>query len=306
MDHLIMRRVLLAGLVVALSGCGDFISNKLADTLSAPGKTYARDDDPELVKGAIPFILKTMEQIHESVPKHRALSEALARTCTQFAVGFVGEEADRLAEKDMATAQELYQREKKLALRGFRYGLDGLQVALPGSCPIFESGTREQREQILKGAKKEDVGLLYWTAAALGSAISADKNDLKWVGQLPLVEQMMHRALELDASWEDGSLHEFYITWYAAHGKGDGGGPDLARKEMEKARSLDGNKKLAPIVTFAEAVDVDTQNKVEFTKLLEQATAFDVDSAPDFRLANVIAQRRARWLLTRTADLFVE
>jgi predicted anti-sigma-YlaC factor YlaD len=300
-----MRRVLLAVLFLA-NGCSGFISNQLADTLSAPGKTYARDDDPELVEAAIPFILKTMEQIHESVPKHRGLSEALARTCTQFAVGFLGERADRLAEKDMASAQELYLREKKLLLRGFRYGLDGLEVALPGSRATFESGSRQARDQVLKRAKKEDVALLYWTAAALGSAISADKNDLKWVGQLPLVEQMMHRALELDDPWEEGSLHEFYISWYAAHGKGDGGGPDLARKEMEKARSLDGNKKLAPIVTFAEAVDVDTQNKAEFGKLLAEAAAFDVDSAPDFRLANVIAQRRARWLLSRTADLFVE
>ena len=92
-----MRRVTLAILLLA-SGCGGLIANKLADTLAEPGKTYARDDDPELVRAAVPFVLKTMEQSHESVPRHKTLSEALARTCTSSAVGFYGEEADRLAE----------------------------------------------------------------------------------------------------------------------------------------------------------------------------------------------------------------
>jgi hypothetical protein len=32
--------------------------------------------------------------------------------------------------------------------------------------------------------------------------------------------------------------------------------------------------------------------------------AFDVDSAPEFRLANLIAQRRARALLANVDDLF--
>jgi predicted anti-sigma-YlaC factor YlaD len=304
MDHLTMRRLLTA--ILLLCGCANLISNKLADTLSAPGKSYARDDDPDLVRAAVPVILKTMEQVHESVPKHVALSQALAQTCTSFAVAFVGDDADRLAEKDMALARFVYQREKRLALRGFRYGLEGLEVVLPGSRTIFETASRDDRDRILKNAQKKDVGLLYWTAAALGSAIAADKNDMKMVGMLPLVEQMMHRALELDEAWDDGALHEFYLTWYAGHSKAEGGGPDKAREELEKARALSKNKKLAPLVTFAEAVSVDQQNKAEFEKLLQEVLAFDVDSAPDFRLTNMLSQRRARWLLSRTSDLFAE
>ncbi len=300
---LLMR---LAALACSVAGCSTFVANQLADTLSSPGKTYARDDDPELVRAAVPFIIKTMEQVHESVPRHRALSEALARTCTSFAVGFVGDDADRLAEKDMAAAKELDRREKRMALRAWGYGIDGMEAALPGSRHALVSGSRDELARILQRAKKRDVGLLYWTAASLGSAISADKNDMKSVGQLPLVEQLMRRAFELDPTYDDGSLHEFYSSWYAAHAKNDGGGPDKARQELKAARAADGNKKLAPLVSFAEAVDVDGQNKAEFVKLLDEVLAFDVDSAPDFRLANVIAQRRARWLLSRTSDLFSE
>ena len=101
-------------------------------------------------------------------------------------------------------------------------------------------------------------------------------------------------------------LFRSFIIWYASHPKAEGGGPDKAREAMEKARAASQNKKLAPLVSYSEAVAVDQQNKAEFTKLLQQAAEFDVDSEPDFRLANIIAQRRARWLLSRTQDLFAE
>jgi hypothetical protein len=32
----------------------------------------------------------------------------------------------------------------------------------------------------------------------------------------------------------------------------------------------------------------------------------DVDAAPEFRLANLIAQRRAAWLRARADELFIE
>jgi predicted anti-sigma-YlaC factor YlaD len=38
--------------------------------------------------------------------------------------------------------------------------------------------------------------------------------------------------------------------------------------------------------------------------VLRQVLAFDVDSAPRYRLANVLAQRRARALLGHVDDLF--
>jgi predicted anti-sigma-YlaC factor YlaD len=59
-------------------------------------------------------------------------------------------------------------------------------------------------------------------------------------------------------------------------------------------------------VTFAETVSVGRQDRAEFERLLEQALAVDPDKAPDQRLANLVARRRARWLLARADALFVE
>jgi predicted anti-sigma-YlaC factor YlaD len=69
---------------------------------------------------------------------------------------------------------------------------------------------------------------------------------------------------------------------------------------------LSGGKMAGPLVALAETVSVHQQNRKEFQSLLGQALAIDVNSKPEWRLNNLVAQRRARWLLKRTDQLFVE
>jgi predicted anti-sigma-YlaC factor YlaD len=59
-------------------------------------------------------------------------------------------------------------------------------------------------------------------------------------------------------------------------------------------------------VTLAEAVSVAERNRDEFEQLLRHALALDVAKAPESRLANLVMQRRARWLLGRTDKLFAD
>jgi predicted anti-sigma-YlaC factor YlaD len=58
-------------------------------------------------------------------------------------------------------------------------------------------------------------------------------------------------------------------------------------------------------VSYAENVAVPEQDAVLFREMLGKALAIDPDVAPARRLANLIAQRRAQWLLSRIEDLFL-
>ena len=58
-------------------------------------------------------------------------------------------------------------------------------------------------------------------------------------------------------------------------------------------------------MAYAEAVSVKTQNLAGFKEQLQMALAIDPDEHENLRLANLVAQRRARWLLTRTDRLFL-
>jgi predicted anti-sigma-YlaC factor YlaD len=59
-------------------------------------------------------------------------------------------------------------------------------------------------------------------------------------------------------------------------------------------------------MAYAEAVSLPAQNKAEFRELLEKALAVNPDSVPRDRLANLISQRRARWLLERADELILD
>ena len=62
----------------------------------------------------------------------------------------------------------------------------------------------------------------------------------------------------------------------------------------------------SPYVALASGIVVSEQGRAEFIQLLEKALTVDVDKVPERRLANVIAQRRAKLLLERIDEHFIE
>ena len=295
-------------LLVAVSSCSlkNIAMTSLADTLSAPGTVYARDNDPELVKDSLPVIIKVMEQIRDELPTHRGLRLALCRTVTSYAVAFVQTPADELQESDVARARPLYARARKLLFRARNDGLFALDLVQPGLHRALLEHRRDDEKRLLAALKKEDAALLYWTAAAWGSAIATAKDDMALVGELPEVELLMQRALALDEAFDAGAIHEFFIAYLAGRDKHQGGGPERAREHFDRAKAINQGKKISADVTYAESVLPLIQDKKQFTALLDKVLAFDLDSAPDFRLVNTLAQVRARSLLGRTNDLFAE
>ncbi|MBA3296769.1 MAG: hypothetical protein H0U19_07525, partial [Acidobacteria bacterium] len=109
--------------------------------------------------------------------------------------------------------------------------------------------------------------------------------------------------LELDPSWESGAIHEAMI---AIEGLPPliGGSPARARGHFEKAVALSNRQSAFAYVTLATSVAQPARNRAEFEKLLRAALAIDVSMRPQLRLANLIAQKRARFLLTQLDRLF--
>lgn len=302
-----MKRTLLAAAAAlpALLACSPrgYASRVLANALasSPTGGVYAQDDDPELVRAAVPFGLKTMESLLVEHPDHAGLLAALASGFTQYAYGFVQAESEAADLRGQAgIAQAAKARARKLYLRARDYGLRGLEVRYPGLAAKLR-GARDL-EPALAFVKKEDVPLVYWTAASWALAIAAGKEDMLLVSELPVPPAMMQRALALDEAFEEGAIHEFFVSWDAAQG-----GPDglaRARAHFDRAIALSKGRKLGVLVSYAESVSVRRQDRAEFTRLLEQVLAHDVEADQEHRLANVLAQRRARLLLNHVEDLF--
>jgi predicted anti-sigma-YlaC factor YlaD len=111
--------------------------------------------------------------------------------------------------------------------------------------------------------------------------------------------------LELDQDYNNGALHEFFITFDGSRSIAMGGSIERARAHFDRAVKLSEGKKASPYVSLAENVSVGQQNVKEFVKLLKKALAIDVDAKPEYRLENILLQRRASWLLSRIKDLFL-
>jgi predicted anti-sigma-YlaC factor YlaD len=298
------RGLLLAPLVafLSLAGCGAAASKVMADALSSGARsTYAEDDDPELVRAAVPFGLKSMEGLLAEHPDHEGLLTALASGFTQYAYAFVQQDADaaELTGKS-GPARELRARAKKLYLRARDYGLRGLEVRHEGIAEKLR-GARDLDAALLS-LERDDLPLVYWTAASWALAIAAGKDDMSLVAQLPAPGALMQRALALDEAWDEGAIHEFFISWEAARGGDEA--LRRARAHLDRALVLSRGRKLGAIVAYAEGVSVARQDREEFTRLLTEVANADVESDRPHRLANVIAQRRARLLLAHVDDLF--
>src|SRR5690349_17362626 len=116
----------LAGSLALLpaAGCGAVKSaavNTVASTLAETGTTFSSDNDPELVRDALPFALKLYESILESTPKHKDLLIATCSAFTQYSYAFIEGEAAILGEARHDEAVKLKDRALKLYIRGKDY-----------------------------------------------------------------------------------------------------------------------------------------------------------------------------------------
>src|SRR5437762_9725473 len=289
----------------AVTGCA-MVRHKavgvVASTLASSGDVFTRDDDPELVGQAIPFGLKLYESLLDSAPKNKDLLLATCSNFTQYGVAYLETEALVLGEaKHHDEVTHLNDRALKLYMRARGYCLRAMEVRFPGIGPKL----LRDPAAALAGAKKADVPLLYWTAAAWGSAIglALDKPDISI--DLPSVRALADRAIALDESWGKGALHEMFISLDSLS-EGLGGSAERARAHFKRAVELQKGASPGPYVALALGIAVPAQDRAEFESLLKQAIEIEPEKEPSMRLVTLVQQRRARALLDQVETRFAK
>ena len=292
----------LAATFVFAGGCSirKLAVNSLAGALGGAGDVFTSDEDPELVRDALPFALKTFETLVREAPENVDL---LLSTCQGFLLyghGFIEPEAERLELESYRAAQAERDRALKLYLRGRDYCFRALDLEVPGA----REALQRRPEEALGGTGAEDLDVLYWTAAAWGAAISLGIDRPELVVDLPAVRSLFERCLELDPDYRNGALHDAMISLDGVS-EDLGGSLERARRHFERALELNGGKRAGPYLAWA-AVSLRRQDRGEFERLLAAALEIDPDVDESERLLNLIAQRRARFLLDQADDLFLE
>jgi predicted anti-sigma-YlaC factor YlaD len=295
-----LRLVLTVLLAASLAGCSlkRIAIDAVGDSLAESGGVYGSDDDPDLVREALPFGLKTIEGLLAEAPDHRGLLLAAARGFAGYAY-LLQQEADAVEAGDFAAARGLRARASKLFLRGRDYGLRGLELDHPG----FRAAVMRDSAAALAGATREDAALLYWSGAAWAGSLAADPGNLELLAELPIAAALVRRVLELDAAFDAGAADEFFIAYEAGR---PGGDLRAARAHYERAVALSDGRRASVHLALAESVAVQEQDIGAFRRLIAAALAVDPDGAPDLRLVNTLARRRAQWLESHVSDIFLE
>lgn len=296
-----LRKAALLPAVLILSSCSvkKYAINQLGDALAGTGTSFAADDDPELIRAAVPFSLKLVESLLLESPRHEGLLLAASRGFTQFAYAFVQEDADELQDTDRVRSAQMRARAAKLYIRARNYGLRGLEVRHKD----FIARLKANPKEAVKELKKPEVELMYWTTLSWAAALSAS-HDFAMLPEIPRFEALADRVLELDDTYDEGAIHGFLITYEMSRLNPKPDRVALAKAHFDRNIALANGHQAAPFVTYAENVLVYQKDKAGFEQMLQQAIKIDVNTWPEHRQLNLFMQRRARWLLSRTDKLF--
>jgi hypothetical protein len=293
--------LLAVALAGAVWGCAPrtIATNRMADALSATARSYTTDNDIELVRAAAPSTLKLVEMMLDQTPQHPGLLSTACSGFAQYAYGFLQIDAEMAEPADRAAAAALNDRALKMYARARGHCLRLLEASHRG----FGDELKKNASSALARASKADVPALFWLAIAWGGEVSLAPNQLLRLPELVTIRAVLARTLALDEGWDRGTLHEAMITVDGVPVL-LGGSAARATRHFERAVALSQGQSAFAYVSMASSVSQPARDRAGFERHLKAALAVDVDRDPSRRLANLIAQKRARFLLSRVSALF--
>ena len=151
---------------------------------------------------------------------------------------------------------------------------------------------------------ERDVPALFWTAYAWGSIINLKQDEPRHLVNLPKVDLMMRRVLELDENFFFAGPHFFYGVYYGGRPESLGGDAKKAKLHFNRAIELTDGKYLMTKFLLAKYYAVAVQDRELFEQILKEVAATPRDIFPEQGLANELAKRNANLWLGRADELF--
>lgn len=283
------RLTLLLPLALSVCGCAQRMTIRLAAPLMDQAlESLSEESDLEIARQAAAANLKLLEAALKSDPTNQRLLLLACRGFAGYALAFVPED-------EPERARDLYERGKDYGLRAM-----DCERRLRGMADL----TLEQVGPALRRTRKRDVPKLFWPAFAWGYWINLSRDKPAALAELPKVEAIMNRVLELDERTFYGGPHLFFASLYAGRTKMLGGDPERGKKHFERNLEINGGRFLLSYYLYARYYAIQTQNKALCEELLNKVLDAPSNLLPDQRLINGVARQRADILLMDIDDYF--
>lgn len=273
-------------LVIALvsSGCTSVIVKPLLEPVEL---SLQKQTDLELIREGAPSLLLLLDGLIAQEPHNKNLLMAATKAYGAYAMALHESNED-----DRAVMMSHKAKKYGMTLLSLLPHLENIHAQ-----KLVETG------QALNRISKSDVGFLFWGAYGWATWIRFQEGAPGAIADLPIIELIMLRVVELDESYYYGGAHIFLGAYYSSRPAMYGGKPQLSREHFERALQISDRKFLLAQVTYAE-----TYARLEFNKTLYQNLLQEVldQSLEDDEMAssNTLAQSMAKKLLDATDEFF--
>jgi hypothetical protein len=260
-------------------------------------QSFFEETDTTLAAEAAPANLKLVEGMARGAPENIDVQLAAAQMLGMYAFGFLEDSTldESVQEQADARAARLYQRALKHARQALQQRAD---FAAMTTMEITDF------EKALRQFDNEDVPALFWTAFNWGLYINLSRADVNAIAELPKVQAMARRIIELDEPYYFGGAHLIVMVYNGVLGPALGGSPDKTKKAYYRAWQLSDRKFLMSKYLFAKYYCRQTQNRWLFEKLLNEIIAAPEDLLQSQALSNALAKEKAARLLSQADELF--
>lgn len=286
-----LRAAALAGVaLLSLFGCsgGKLVARGASPLIDHGVMAMNRETDIELARASIPAQLKMIEALLLADAGNTAYRVQAAMGFYGYALGFV--EAD-----DPARAVALYERARDHAFLALEKKAGMTRTRLLGDQAAFDAAVAR--------LDSDAVPALFWAASAWAKWIELQLDDPARLDELPRVERLMRRVLELDETYYHGGAHVFFGVYYGGRSPMFGGDFARSAKHFERAATL-GSGLLWVDVYRARYLLRQTGERSAFHAALTAVLDAPVGADPELNLANALAKKQAADLLAQEEDLF--
>ena len=286
------HRAVLAGfvsLVLLLSGCAspEFMVKSMDPLMDRMDTTVNRCPDVDTIRDSLPTTIVQLDGFIDIAPSAKLYLRA-AEVNFGYSFAFI-EDVDR------ARASYLYLKARDYALQPLLLN-DDFCGALHRPVDKFSASLDE--------FGKADAPALYWAACSWMAWISLNLDKTEVLMDIPKIEAMLHKVIELDGNYYYGSAHATLGAYYASRSKVIGGDPDKAKYHFDRAFAISQSRLLFIHLLYAKYYAYQIQDRALFEQTLQQVIDTPVDYFPQKNFANEVAKKKARVLLDDVDSYF--
>ena len=268
------------------AGCGAVVSNVSAGVAEDLSVAILNQDDPELVREALPAYLLLIDSFIEADPENSVTLSSGSQLYAAYGAAFV-DDAERA---------------RTLTTRARDYGNRALCAADAAACAL-RSLDFDGYTEAIRSIGQADVEPLFSYSLANLAWIRSNADDYAALADLPKIEVALEHLMSLDPGPNAASASMYLGILKTLRPAALGGDPEAGKMWFERGIELSDGQDLAIKVEYARGYARQIYDRELHDRLLNEVLSADVE-VTGLVLFNKLAREQAKQLLASADDYF--